>query len=145
MYRSSYSLLLPQSISFFSQIKTASTIHIYLPTDYRSCLLTVLSFSGGRKSKKYPDGVKIDASEFPKDWFEGLRDEQVIVAAVHVVCSLQTVPSRTLSLLELLRTHLYVPDFDFFAAVQGNQARQPIPNGQDQGHLQTTCFLTAIS
>ena len=26
---------------------------------------------------KYPDGVKIDASEFPADWFEGLRDDQV--------------------------------------------------------------------
>lgn len=33
--------------------------------------------AGGRKSKMYPDGVKIDASEFPSTWFEGLKDEQV--------------------------------------------------------------------
>lgn len=31
---------------------------------------------GGRKSTKYPDGVKIDAAEFPADWFKGLKDEQ---------------------------------------------------------------------
>lgn len=40
-----------------------------------------LRVSGGRKSTKYPDGVKIDAAEFPADWFKGLRDEQVELKA----------------------------------------------------------------
>ena len=31
---------------------------------------------------KYPDGVKIDAAEFPADWFEGLKDEQVMMKAI---------------------------------------------------------------
>jgi hypothetical protein len=31
--------------------------------------------TGGRKSVKYPKGVKISADEFPKDWFEGLDDK----------------------------------------------------------------------
>ena len=30
---------------------------------------------GGKPGIKYPDGVPIDHTEFPKDWFEGLDEE----------------------------------------------------------------------